>query len=86
MIDDIFVLFENSGKYFSSYKYAYLNSLNAGSNKQVYYVFTPTMQRCKRVCELENLYRKYFRENYDCSYFDMKTKTMVNQLNIFKEV
>lgn len=86
MIDNICVLFFNSNKYFNSYNEAYFNSKKPGCDKTIYYVFTPTMQRYKRVCELENAYRKYFQKHFSCTYFDFKNKEMVNQLNLFKEV
>lgn len=85
MIDDILVLYENSGKYFGSYSTAFMNSRKPGCKKEVYYVFTPTMQRCRRVCELENLYRKYFAK-HNCTYYDFKNKTMIEQLNLLKDM
>lgn len=85
MIDDILVIYENSGKYFGSYNTAYMNSRRSGADKKVYYVFTPTMQRCRRVCELQNIYNRYFKKHFSCTYFDFSNKTMVEQLNIFKD-
>lgn len=85
MIDDILVIYENSGKYFGSYYSAFMNGKRPGSKKEVYYVFTPTMQKCRRVCELENLYRKYFSKHH-CTYYDFKNKTEIEQLNLLKEV
>lgn len=85
MIDDVFVIYENSNKYFGSYDIAYYNSRRPGSDKTVYYVFTPTMQRCKRVGELEKLCRDYFDKN-DCTYLDVFNKVIYKQLNLLKEV
>lgn len=82
MIDEIFVLYENSGKYFNSYNNAYFNSKNAGCDRQVYYVFTPTMQKFKRVYELENACREYLRNCYDCDYLDIITKVRTKQLRL----
>lgn len=86
MIDDIFVLYENSGQYFSSYDNAFYNSKNAGRSRVVYYVFTPTMQKFKKVCELENAYRKYFSKVIDCDFYNIFTKKGTKQLKLIKEV
>ena len=85
-IDDIFLLYENSGQYFNSYDKAYFNSKKLGNQKPVYYVFTPTMQRFKRVCEIEKCCRDYFKNVTDCDYYDIFTKTGYNQLKIIEEI
>lgn len=82
MIDEIFVIYENSGKCFSSYNSAYFNSKNPGCDRQVYYIFTPTMQRFKRVSELENACRQYLLNSYDCDYIDIISKIRTKQLKL----
>lgn len=85
-VDNIFLLYCNSDKYFPSYEAAYFNSKKPLQSKQVFYVFTPTMQRFKRVCELENAARKYFNKVCDCDYFDIFTKKGIKQLNLIGEI
>lgn len=85
-IDNIFLLYENSEKYFTSYDAAYFNSKKPFQQKTVYYVFTPTMQRFKRVCELENASRKYFQKTVDCDFYNIFTKTGSKQLKLIGEV
>lgn len=85
-IDEIFLLYENSGKYFKSYDEAYYNSKKPGQLKQVYYVFTPTMQRFKRVCEIENGARKYFNKVANCDFYNIFTKQGSKQLKLIGEV
>lgn len=85
-VDEIFILYENSDKYFKSYDDAYYNSKKPLQQKTVYYVFTPTMQRCKRVCELEKLCRDYFNKAYDCDYLDIITGQAITQMKLFKEI
>lgn len=83
-IDEVFILFKNSGKYFSTYEEAFKNGkYKPGQEKQVYYVFTPTMQEVKRVSELENVARKYFNKTFDCDYFDIFRKQLVKQFKLF---
>lgn len=85
MIDEIFVLYENSGEIFPTYNKAYFNSKKPFKKKQVYYIFTPTMTRYKRVGELENAYRRYFLNRIGCEYFDIKNKFGVSQLKLIGE-
>lgn len=85
-VDNIFVLYENSEKYFKSYEEAYFNSKKPFMNKTVYYVFTPTMQKYKRVCELEKACRDYFNRVADCDYLDLFTGQSFKQIKLFKEV
>ena len=81
-VDEIFVLYKNSEKYFSTYEQAYFNSRRPGMSKHIFYVFTPTMQQCKRVCELEKLCRDYFNKTADCDYLDIITGVSIKQLKI----
>lgn len=81
-IDNIFLLYKNSDKFFPTYEQAYFNSKKVGSDKKVYYVFTPTMQEFTRVSEIENCCRKYFNANFDCDYLDIIHNTSFKQLSI----
>lgn len=84
-VDEIFVLYKNSGKYFKSYEEAYFNSRKPCMNKQVYYVFTPTMLEYKRVGELENASRKYFNKVADCDFYDIVHRQSFKQLRLIGE-
>lgn len=86
LVDEIFVMYENSEKYFKSYDEAYYNSKKPFQNKIVYYVFTPTMQKFKRVCELEKSCRDYFNKVADCDYLDIITGKSSKQMKLFTEV
>lgn len=85
-LDEIYVLYENSGKYFKSYDEAYYNSKKPFMLKGVNYVFTPTMQKFKRVCELENACRSYFNRIADCDYLNVITGQSNKQIKLFMEV
>lgn len=85
-VDDIFVVYMNSNKAFKSYDEAYFNSKKPCMDKTVYYVFTPTMQRFKRVCELEKACRDYFQKVADCDYLDIITGQAYTQLKLIKEI
>lgn len=86
MIDEIFVLFENSGKYFPDYNSAYFYGRNLPvSNRTVKYVFTPTMVSYKTVKELENAYRQYMNHTTGCDYFNLFTKEGSKQLKLIGE-
>lgn len=85
-VDSIFVLYENSGKYFKSYEEAYFNSVKPMQQKQVHYVFTPTMQKYKRVGEIENASRQYFNRVSGCDYFNIFTRQGSKQLNLIGEL
>ena len=85
-VDDIFLLYENSEKYFRTYDEAYYNSKKIGQNRQVYYVFTPTMQRFKRVCEIEKCCRDYFKNTTDCDFYDIFRGQGTSQLKLFEEI
>lgn len=85
MIDLDYVSFENNGKLFPTYAQAYYNGRNCG-NCRVYYYFTLTGQKFKRVCELENAFRKYCQLRTGFDYFDFKNNLGVKQLNLIGEV
>lgn len=85
-IDEIFILYENSEKYFGTYEKAYFNSLKPFQKKGVKYIFTPTMQSCKNVSELENVARKYFNKAYDLDYLDIITGQGTKQLKLIGEL
>lgn len=84
-IDEIFLLFENSGKYFKSYDEAFNNSRKPFQEKQVFYVFTPTMQRFKRVGEIERACRNYFNKAVDCDFYNIFTGEGSKQLKFIGE-
>lgn len=84
-IDEIFLLFENSGKYFKSYDDAFYNSKKPFQEKRVYYVFTPTMQKFKRVGEIERCARNYFRNTVDCDFYNIFTGEGSKQLSFIGE-
>lgn len=84
-LDEIFLLYENSGKYFKSYEDAYFNSKKPFQEKRVYYVFTPTMQRFKRVGEIERASQNYFRKNADCDFYNIFTGEGSKQLKLIGE-
>lgn len=79
-LDDIYVCFENNGKFFRNYNLAYYNSKHS-TCKRVNYVFTPTMQICKNVGELERVSRLYF-SNFDCDYIDLVNKQYIKQTSL----
>lgn len=80
-LDDIYITYENNGKYFKDYKSAYYNSKHC-SCKRVNYVFTPTETLCKNVGELLTTARKYFA-NFDCDYVDIVNKKCIEQIKLF---
>ena len=84
-VDEIFLLYENSGKYFKSYDDAYYNTKKPCQEKTVYYVFTPTMVKFKRVGELERHARNYFNKTTDCDFYNIFTKQGSKQLKIIGE-
>lgn len=85
MLDDIYVLYENAGKFFPTYNDAWKNTYTSHS-KTVRYCFTPTMQLCKRVSELENVARKYFNRSYGLDYMNVFTGEGHKQLKIIGEI
>lgn len=80
MIDDIYILFENNGKYFPSYEEAWKNHYKSHI-KKVNYVFTPTMQLCSTVSILEKTARTYFNNSVSLDYFDVVRSEGYKQLN-----
>lgn len=85
-LDEIYILYKNTGKYFKSYTEAYFNSKKPMQEKQVYYVFTPTMQEYKRVGELERGARNYFNRVLDCDFYDIVNRQAFKQLNLIGEL
>lgn len=85
MIDNIYVLFKAGDKYFNSYNEAFFYRKKYCIAKPVMYVFTPTMQECKRVGELENISKRYFKETTGYEYYCIKTGEAYNQLNLLEE-
>lgn len=85
MIDLDYVSFENNGKLFPTYKDAYFNGQLHGE-KRVYYYFTLTGQKFKRVCELENAFRRYCQKTTGCDYFDFKNNFGSKQLSLIGDV
>lgn len=84
-VDKIFLVYENNGKIFNSYAEAY-NYSRRFTNKCIYYVFTPTMQRFKRVCEVEKACRDYFKGVTGFEYYNIFTNEGCQQLSLLKEV
>lgn len=81
MLDNIYVLYENNGKYFPSYESAWKNHYNSGI-KRVNYIFTPTMQVCKNVGELEHIAKVYFNKSFGLDYIDVLNASGYKQLKI----
>ena len=84
MLDEIYVLYENAGKYFNSYEVAWKNHYNSHI-KKVRYCFTPTMQLCKNVSELEHIARTYFNKSFGLDYIDVLKNSGYKQLKIIGE-
>ena len=84
MLDNIYVLFENAGKYFNSYEEAWKNHY-ISHVKHVNYVFTPTMQHCRKVSELEHIARVYFNKSFGLDYINVLNSFGYKQLNIIGE-
>lgn len=80
-IGEIYLLYEIGGKYFKTYSEAYFN--RKYSCKPVYYVFTPTMEKFRRVCELYRSARTYFNKLNDTDYFDINTMSGFKQKELF---
>lgn len=85
MLDNIYVLFENANKYFGTYEDAWKNHYISGV-KKVRYVFTPTMQLCKNVSELEHKARIYFNRSFGLDYIDVLNGCGYKQLKIIGEI
>lgn len=81
-VDEIYVLYKNSDKFFKTYSQAYFNSKQPFAKKQIFYVFTPTMQECLKVSELESIAKNYFLQTADCDFFDIVNKFSSKQLKL----
>lgn len=84
-VDRIFILYENTGKFFKSYEEAFFNTKNPRTEKTVYYVFTPTMCRYRTVRELEDASKRYFNRIIGCDYYDIFHRVGTKQLNLLGE-
>lgn len=84
-VDRIFILYENSGKYFKSYEEAYFNTKKPFAQKTVNYVFTPTMCKYRRVSELESASKEYFNRVSGCDFYDIVHRVGTKQLNLLGE-
>lgn len=85
MIDEIFVLYENSGKYFKTYNQAYFNSKKPFAKKVINYIHTPTFTPHRRVSELEQYHRNYLENHFDCTYLNLSSKILSKQLSFLGE-
>lgn len=85
-VDRIFILYENSGKYFKSYAEAYFNTRKPRAQKTVYYVFTPTMCKYKTVSDLENASKDYFNRIVGCDFYDIFHRVGTKQLNFLEDI
>ncbi|UPW41783.1 hypothetical protein [Peromfec virus RodF7_10] len=81
-VDRIFILYENTGKYFKSYEEAYFNTRKPRMQKTVYYVFTPTMCKYKTVSELEKASKDYFNRVFNCDFYDIIHRVGSKQLSL----
>lgn len=81
-IDNIYMLYKNSNKYFNTYSEAYFNGKKTGFEKTVYYVFTPTMKEFKYVRDLYKHAKEYFNSVCDSDYLDLFSRTMYKQLKL----
>lgn len=84
MIDSIYVLYENGGKYFPDYESAWKNHYKSRI-KRVNYCFTPTMQLCKRVSDLERIARVYFNKSVGLDYYDVISDSGFKQIKLIGE-
>lgn len=80
-LDDIYVCYENAGKYFPDYCSAWNNHYKS-MVKKVNYVFTPTQVLCKNVSQLYRCADKYFKR-FGFDYIDICNKSFVKQHNLF---
>lgn len=81
MLDSIYVLYENGEKFFNSYEEAWKNHYKSNI-KKVRYVFTPTMQYCKNVSELEHIAKVYFNKSFGLDYLDVLNSSGYKQLKL----
>lgn len=84
-VDKVFLLYENTGKYFKSYEEAYFNTRKPRTQKTVFYVFTPTMCKFKTVAELEAHSKDYFNRVCDCDFYDIFRRQGSKQLSLIGE-
>lgn len=85
MLDNIYILFENGGKFFNSYEDAWRNHYSSRI-KKVRYIFTPTMQYCKNVSELEHISKVYFNSAFGLDYIDVLKNSGYKQLKFIGEI
>ena len=81
-LDSIYLLYENTNKIFSTYSEAYFNSKKIGSDKTVFYVFTPTFNKFKYVGDLYKFAQEFFDKHYEGFYLNPMTKQMYQQLKL----
>lgn len=81
MLDQIYVMYENAGKWFPTYDLAWKNHYKS-MIKRVNYVFTPTGVICKNVGQLHKCAENYFNLN-NCSYIDVVNKAIISQKTLF---
>lgn len=81
-LDEVYVLYENDKKYFSSYDEAFWFR-KSHNIKPIHYVFTPTMQEFTRVGELYHHARSYFNRTVGCDYYNVLSGLGHKQLQIF---
>lgn len=81
-IDDIYLLYENDGKYFPTYEKAYFYR-KSHNRKSVNYVFTPTFEKFSRVGELYHHARQYFNRVDDMDYINVLNNTGFKQIQLF---
>ena len=84
MLDNIYLLFENNGKYFGSYDEAWKNHYKSNV-KKVRYCFTPTMQLFNRVNELEKHARDYFNKSVGLDYINVISGEGYKQIKFIGE-
>ena len=81
-IDDVYLLYENDGKYFPTYEKAFFyRKFHNRSN--INYVFTPTFQKFRRVSELYHHARQYFNRIGDMDYINVLNNTGFKQIQLF---
>lgn len=81
-IDDVYLLYENDGKYFPTYEKAYFYR-KSHNRKSVNYVFTPTFEKFSRVSELYHHARQYFNRVGDMDYINVLNNTGFKQIQLF---
>ena len=84
MLDNIYVLYENGDKYFGTYEDAWKNHYKSHI-KKVRYCFTPTMQLCNKVSELEHIAKVYFNKSFGLDYIDVLNCCGYKQIKLIGE-